>query len=265
MASFDWVKNLDFSKPFDISIPLSNGENNPRAFGISHPVFSAFQGKNFVGDVSKGGACNVTNIFFSPHGNGTHTECFGHLGIGAENQVFREGFGVQDCFKIRDAISVFWFKALLITVQPSIVEQGSVQRYIYKSDIENSLIGSMSGIKPEALIVRTLPNNLDKLSCDYTNLNPPAFDPEALEFLCDQSILHLITDLPSVDPENDGGSLAAHKKFWGENYAARYNATITELAYVPNCIPDGFYGLNLMLCNLETEVSPSRPVLYPYL
>lgn len=81
---------------------------------------------------------------------------------------------------------------------------------------------------------------------------------------------HLIVDLPSVDKEKDNGELLAHKAFWNVkniqnlNSDARLQATITELAFVPNTVPDGNYLLNLQIVSFENDATPSKPVLYKF-
>jgi hypothetical protein len=46
-------------------------------------------------------------------------------------------------------------------------------------------------------------------------------------------IKQLLIDLPSMDREDDGGKLLAHRAFWNYPSAPRINSTITELIYVP--------------------------------
>ena len=43
--------------------------------------------EGFTGSVAEGGSVNFRNIAFNPHGNGTHTECLGHI---TEHVLFRE-------------------------------------------------------------------------------------------------------------------------------------------------------------------------------
>jgi hypothetical protein len=81
-------------------------------------------------------------------------------------------------------------------------------------------------------------------------------------WLAQQGIKHLLIDLPSVDPEEDGGRLSAHHAFWNYPQQPRLDATITEMVYVPSTIADGLYVLNLQIAPLETDASPSKPVLY---
>jgi hypothetical protein len=72
----------------------------------------------------------------------------------------------------------------------------------------------------------------------------------------------LLVDLPSVDPEMDEGKLAAHHAYWNYPLSPRWDATITEMVFVDDAIKDGMYLLNLQIASLESDASPSKPVLY---
>jgi len=119
--------------------------------------------------------------------------------------------------------------------------------------------------KVEALVVRTLPNSVAKRKRQYSGTNPCYFEPEALAWLNEIGVLHLLTDQPSVDREEDGGLLLAHHAFWGYPHATRLEATITEMAFISDEIGDGDYLLNLMIASFVNDASPSKPVLYPLL
>ena len=80
--------------------------------------------------------------------------------------------------------------------------------------------------------------------------------------MVEQGVRHLLVDLPSVDREEDGGKLLAHKAFWQYPDNIRENCTITELIYADNIIKDGLYLLNIQIASFEIDVSPSKPVLY---
>jgi len=77
--------------------------------------------------------------------------------------------------------------------------------------------------------------------------------------MVDQGIEHLLIDLPSIDPEVDGGALAAHRALWTEDGRHR---TITELIRVPTSLTDGLYLLNLQVAAFENDAAPSRPVVF---
>jgi kynurenine formamidase len=238
---------IDLSKPIDISIPLSNTNENPIAWYIEKPVIEPVKFGDWIGKVSEGSSTNFNNIFFNPHGHGTHTECLGH--------ITHEFFSINQCLK------QFFFFAELISIEPAISDNDLI---ITKDHIENLLNGKL----PEALIIRTLPNSDAKKSKNYSNSNPAYLTEEAAIYIREIGIQHLLIDLPSVDREEDEGKLLAHKAFWNIkntknlNEDARLNCTITELIYVENQIADGNYILNLQIASFENDASPSKPILY---
>lgn len=242
---------VDFSKPIDISITLTNTDENPIAWYIEKPEIEPVRFGDWVGKVSEGSSStNFNNIFFNPHGHGTHTECLGHI--------------TKEFYSINDTLKTFFFTAELISVTPEIQGEDLV---ITKNQIEKALEGK----SPEAIVIRTLPNLSEKLSKKYSNTNPPYLDENAAIFLCESGVKHLLIDLPSVDKEKDEGKLLAHKAFWNVknvnvlNEDARLDATITELIYVKDEISDGSYLLNLQIASFENDASPSKPVLYEIL
>ena len=233
---------FDLSKPFDISIPLAEGVDVVNAFYAPYLLIEPVRAGNFVGDVRQGGAVNFKNVTFNPHGNGTHTECVGHISPNGEtlNQELRS----------------FFFVASLISIYPQLMPNGD--RVITKQQMEEALWG----IQTQALIIRTLPNDSHKLNRNYSGTNPPYLHHEAAQLIAEREIDHLLIDLPSVDREEDGGQLLAHKAYWQYPEKPRTGATITELIYVPDTLKDGVYLLNLMITSLELDASPSKPVLY---
>ena len=239
---------IDLSKPIDISIPLINSDENPIAWYIEKPVIEPVVFGDWIGKVSEGkSSTNFNNIFFNPHGHGTHTECLGHI--------------TNDFYSINQSLKQFFFFAELITVQP---EKFGEDLVITREHIAALLSES----KPEAIIIRTLPNQKDKKSRKYSNTNPPYLSEDAALFIRESEIQHLLIDLPSVDKEHDEGRLLAHKAFWNVkdtlhlNLDARLNATITEMIFVPDEIEDGNYILNLQIASFENDASPSKPILY---
>ena len=232
----------DLSQPIDISIPLRVGETNVNAW-YSEPVkMEPVKTDQFIGDVNQGGSVNFRNIFFNPHGNGTHTECVGHIS--------RENITINNCLK------KFHFLALLITIKPEELTNGD--RVITAIQVSEAI----KDPTPEALIIRTLPNESAKKDKHYSNTNPPYLQAEAAELIHKKNIEHLLIDLPSVDREFDEGKLASHHIFWQYPNDVRLKRTITELIYVPDTVKDGIYLLNLQISSFENDASPSKPILY---
>ncbi len=244
---------IDLSKPIDISIPLTNTDENPIAWYIDKPVIEPVVFGDWIGKVSEGkSSTNFNNIFFNPHGHGTHTECLGHI--------------TREFYSINQVLKQFFFSAELVSVVPEVRGEDLV---ITKDQIEEALGSSNRNNRAaEAIVIRTLPNFKIKKSLNYSNTNPPYLDEAAARFICELGIQHLLIDLPSVDKEHDDGKLLAHKAFWNVkdvsnlNVDARLESTITEMIFVGDEVEDGSYVLNLQIASFENDASPSKPVLY---
>ena len=96
---------IDLYQPIDISIPLSNDKNCTSAWYIEPMKLEPVTNGSWIGDVNKGGAVNFRNITFNPHGNGTHTECVGHIS--------KEFVTINKCLK------QFMFLAEVVTLLPT--------------------------------------------------------------------------------------------------------------------------------------------------
>lgn len=230
-------------QPIDISLPIKNTPDNTRAWFVPVPKIEPVMENGFIGDVNKGGAVNFKNVTFNPHGNGTHTECVGHIS--------KEKYSINDC------LQNYFFIATLISVTPQNINGDQV---ITQKVLANAFT---TQIKPNALIIRTLPNTEKKKNCDYSGTNPPYLSTDAVTFILEQQIDHVLVDVPSFDKENDGGKVAAHHLFWNYPKQPKIHRTITELVYVPNNVVDGDYFLNLMVAAFDLDATPSKPILYP--
>lgn len=242
----------DLSKPLDISLSTGPLGDNPNAYSINEASFNPIRVGDFIGSIAMGGSANCEVLTLCAHGNATHTECVGHI---TKNRIV-----------LGDVLKQFWFSAQLISMTLSdrgFVSLGDANQW--------NLLGC------DALVVRSLPNGKDKRSQNWSGNEPPYFTPDALAYLRDLGIQHLLTDFPSVDPESDEGKLQAHHEWWGLPQRSmagitetiplqhpRFSSTITELIFVPDSLFDGVYMLNLQIPNLCTDAVPSRPVLYAW-
>ncbi len=241
---------VDLSRGHNISIPLSSV--GPRAWYVDPLRISPVINRQFTGSVKLGGAVNFNDIHFNPHGHGTHTESVGHIS--------------RELISVNQVLEKYFFISQLITITPIVVAEDS--GWIKKGDriITSSLIKSQLGeMRPEALVIRTFPNLAEKLHQNYSSSNFPYFSEDALAFLAEINVEHLLVDLPSVDREEDGGLLKAHHAFWKYPGESRKHCTISEFVFVKDEIVDGTYLLNLQVAPFENDASPSRPVLYSLL
>lgn len=238
---------IDFAEPKDISLSLTDKENNPRAWYVEKPNFETVINENFVGSINLGGSVNFRNLFFNPHAHGTHTECLGHI--------------TQEVYSVNQHLKKFFFHCLVLSVTPEVLmneKYGHEDRVITRQCFQNLALS-----KPiEALAIRTLPNHEDKKHKNYSNTNPAYLDSSCYDLFDEMGIQHLLIDLPSIDREDDGGELAGHHRFWNVPTDPQFHKTITELIFINNNIADGEYLLELQMAPIENDASPSRPVLY---
>lgn len=235
--------SADLNQGVSLALGFGPDAENPNAFHIAPAVLEPIRVGTFVGAVSEGGSANCEVVTYCAHGNGTHTECVGHL--------THERYHVFEALKQSNLI------AQVVTV--TLKEEESGRSYIPASAFAQVQFHPHA----QALIVRTTPNSLDKKSRSWSGNEPPYFSIEAMQHIVEAGFEHLLTDLPSVDPEEDAGALAAHRIWWQYPQSTRQHATITELIFVPNEVPDGLCFLQLILPKIHSDAVPSNPIIYP--
>lgn len=255
---------VDVTRGVSLAIPLDPHGAQPAHFGAPAARAEPLATGGFVGDTRAGGSCNCESVTLVPHCNGTHTEGPGH--------VTRERLSVHG-----SAMRPL-YRAALVSVQPEDAAASDEtsdpppqagDRLITARALLPAL-AAIDAWQSEALVVRTLPNGADKRVRDWMAPPlPPYFTLEAMALLVTRGVRHLLTDLPSVDRLFDNGRLAGHRVFFGlppdSRSAAdvgRPDATVTEMIFVPDTLPDACYALSLQLAAWVSDATPSRPVLY---
>lgn len=235
------ISQILLQNPIPIYTTISREKGqNPNCYFIEEPQFEPYRSDGFIASVAQGGSVNCEYIRFCAHGNGTHTECFGH--------VSKEFYSVQNV-KIP-----FLMLAQVITVP-------FLGNKVYDVPFSNTHAAS-------ALILRvTVSEDLKQTkNYNYSGKNPPSINPNFILRLKERGIQHLLTNLPSIDPEDDNGELIAHLAFWGmknrESIPLYPNDTITEFCYIPTQVQDGLYWLHLGLSPFESDAVPSMPILF---
>jgi len=235
-----------------------------RCFSAPAAMSRALQTADFTGRVDRGGSCNCSVLTLTPHANGTHTECVGHL--------------TEQAVDAHRVIPQRLLIAALLTVEPEIAgdsSEGSSPQprpgdlLITRKAIEQAWPApAMARLSGRGAVIRTMPNGRDKFVEDSESA--PFLTREAATWLVGRGIEHLVLDVPSADRSSDGGALTAHRIFFGLPpgstslaEAARRDCTITELAYADDAIADGWYFLSLQAPAIAGDAVPSRPVLYP--
>lgn len=253
----------DTSDPVIISIPLNFNNDQPNTYNVSKASSSAYEADGFIGDTRRGGGCNFEEYKLITHCNGTHTECVGHIS--------------DERISVSKILKDSFFPATLITLEP---EKASATADTYIPSMKGSDIIITKNILEEklrnadknflnAVIIRTLPNDRSKLTRNYMTDLPPYFSIEAMQYISNLNVHHLLLDIPSVDRTFDEGKLTAHHIFWNVPHGSHdvdktdhSVKTITEMIYAGDDIKDGVYLLNIQIPDFMADAAPSRVMLY---
>ncbi|PRP87046.1 hypothetical protein PROFUN_04782 [Planoprotostelium fungivorum] len=186
---------VDTQQPIDLSLPVNSNEDQLSAFYLPSATFKAFEAGSYIGDVRRGGSTNCEEVKFCPHGNGTHTECVGH--------ITKRRIAVDQVIRGRCSL----VPALLITVSPETISSSGDEYGAAHSD-DDKVISSRSvraafeqtivdGFIPRAIVIRTTPNGEPKRTGKYSGNNPPYLTPATAQYLSkDLNVEHLLLDLP---------------------------------------------------------------------
>src|SRR5690554_1294229 len=158
---------VDLSNPLNISLPLNHRDIGPNCFQA--PPYNArpVRSGDFVGSTDYGSPVNFYTMQLTLHGNGTHTECLGHINVEFQ--------------KINEQLKSYHFIAELIDIYPQLTEDGD--RVITAEAIEALWSGDRD---TTALVIRTYPNPQAKKQKQYTGTNPPYFTVEAIAYIVSQ-------------------------------------------------------------------------------
>jgi hypothetical protein len=261
--------HYDAGRPVSLAAPLDFAGGGAAWFPAPPPRSEALQAGGFTGCVATGASCNGSTVHFTPHCDGTHTECVGHLTL--------EHLDARDC------LPPGLLPALLLQVATEVMgPQGAPSgegsrpvpldgdRLVTCAALAAAwpeplrALGRPLPVAPRALLLRTGPGHSAEV--------PAYLTLAATEWLVERGIEHLLVELPSVDRVVDDGQLAAHRVFFGLPpgscslaAATRSQCTITELAVIPATLAQGFGLLALQAPALAGDALPSRPLWHPLL
>ncbi|MBS0396098.1 MAG: cyclase family protein, partial [Proteobacteria bacterium] len=193
--------SADLSDPLSLAMPVDFDGVQPNHFGAPRAHAQPLEAVDFVGDVRAGGTVNCERLSLTPHCNGTHTECVGHLTSDriAVHEVLRGGLAVTRLVSVRPV-------AAGDCGEQADPEADAGEAVITAAALARAL-ATLPG-ESEALVVRTLPNDAGKLGRRYTGAAPaPYFTAEAAALVVESGVRHLVVDLPSLDRAQDRGRL----------------------------------------------------------
>lgn len=246
--------------PIDLAIGLNFHGPQPNTYGVPRAEAAAFEGGGFVGDVRRGGSVNFETYRLTPHCNGTHTECVGHI--------------TEQRLAVHHWLASSWLMATVASVAPvaaTLVEETYDPPLVQDDQVitRTRLEAACPTLDTPALVLRTLPNSPLKLGRDYLAEPSAFFTLQAMQWIAERGVKHLLVDLPSVDRLADEGKLRNHRTFWGMEPGQQQvdpadppRGTITELIFVPDQVADGRYLLELQIAPFLSDAAPSRPRLF---
>lgn len=233
------------------------------AFNLS-PVTSKtveFEGQ-FIGDVKRGGSCNVDTLQYVPHGI-THLETSAHILSPDAGPPTVKDIPLENLSGI----------VYLMDLSHLGTKEGeSVPWEVVREKLEKiTLPISMLALKTHASM---LPQAYDFSGKDFLSLAPETaggihdyrfpLKPGKDVF---NRIDCLILDLPSIDPESDGGKLLAHRKFFGLPLSGvevedREKRALVELAWFGR-LEEGYYYAEITPPRFETHAVSTGIVFRP--
>lgn len=247
---------VDFGAAVSLALTLDFAQPHPRHFGAPAATTEAFRAGSFEGDVTRGASCNCRRVTLIPHCNGTHTESASHLTV--EQRPLHE------------LLPAGPLPALLLTV-PAVPADASDEDSIPAPQAADRLItraallsawSRHASARPVVLLLRT--------GTSWNDEAPPFLSQQLAQELAARDVMHLVTDLPSVDRLEDEGRLTAHRLFFGLPPgstrladAMRAAATITELASFPAALADGPCAVQIQIPAWSGDAVPSRPLYLP--
>ena len=225
------IDNKTFSVPLadgiEISRPIYRA-GNVKAYFVDPVQFRTYTKNNFLASTALGASVNCEYFTLNPHGQSTHIECFGHI----SKSAFHLHMSMPKSFYLVQLVDVVCNsknKLILQEVETNI--DGLICRY-YKDEAPLNLFSG----------------------ADIPSFSPAIFEKHNWEIF--------VTDMPSIDPENDDGKLLAHKAFWW-NESQREKQYIVELAKIPSNLNEGLYLLEVQCLNIQSDASPARLIVYP--
>ena len=224
----------------------------------------------FIGDVEQGGSCNVDILHLSPH-KLTHLQ--------TETHIISEGTNISDLGLIEGFALVVDLSGWMGLEKDETLDSNgrkstnsiSVAQLQYAVD---EAIGQV--LSPEQrfnlLAIKTR-LSLDREDTDYTGRDPLHLEPEVAQFIHDyheivgnpgRQIQTLILDLPSIDREDDGGLLLAHRNYFGikDGKSQGEKRSLVEFAYLRG-LETGLYYCQIHPYPIQTNAIIVNPVFYP--
>lgn len=209
----------------------------------------------FLGDVRRGGSCNVDILKYAAHGL-THLETSAHILSPDANPPTVKDIPLETLSGIVYLIDL----SHLGTKQGELVPWEAIRAKLER----NRLPISMLALKTRASL---LPQDYDFSGKDFLSVAPETAKGIHDYRLTDSRIDCLILDIPSIDPEKDGGKLLAHRNFFGLPAAGidvvdTEKRALVELAWFSG-LKEGYYYALITPPRFQTDAVATGIIFQP--
>lgn len=248
-----WLSRTAWASATSLSLPARREPHGTEAYGLHGLRITPTRAGDWIGRRDQGASVNCDDVTLCAHSGVTHTECARHVG--------------DLDLQIHEVAPLQLLRALLLDIAPTRRPDGA--SVISDASLQHAWASALGGLPADttldAIVVRSRPSD-EPPHRVWSNTDPPYFEPDAISTLVARDVQHIITDLPSLDPEVDAGALICHRAFFGLSPSRperQRRATITELAWVPASLSQGPGLLRLDVVEWPSDAAPSRPVFYP--
>ncbi len=232
----------------NVSRTIDPNTSSSGAFYLDQPSAETveFPGQ-FIGDVDRGGSCNVSYLTFCPH-NVTHIETSAH--------VLSPECSPPTVADLENAALI----GRVFLIDLSYLDTS----YNAKIDMEH--------VKPHLdtltqqinfVAIKTKSSDLPE-TFDFSGRGFMALSQKAGQYLHDfksqgHPMAGLVLDLPSIDQESDEGKLLAHRAWFGLPMTGHVaddqeKRSLVELAYF-NKLTQGYYNIHISPPNFRTDAA----------
>ena len=201
----------DTSQPISLAHQIVPNETpTVSAFYLSPAKSTPIEAGDFIGDTRRGGSVNCEVLEIAPHGNGTHTEGVGHI--------------TKERIPVTNALPAPLMLTVLLDVKPVRLKD-TKETYSGNQAADDQVITAKAleqqwqrvnvfKMSPPALLIRACSDFFKDSDAQFSGKNPPYFTDEAMHWVRAMGATHLLTDVPSIDREDDGGGVTGHRIFW---------------------------------------------------
>ena len=274
--------DVDLSKGISIARPLDVHAVGDGGFDLQNVQTQSvpFCDGDFVGDVQRGGSCNVEVLKLNAHCAGTHTESLLHL-LDPQH---------RNDHAIAQHAPCGMLVAALLSVPTNtgadvasdgesyhppfddtdeVVSAAAMQQSLkaFRS-IDPKLELAWRNSDRKALVIRIQAKSSANVAPFTFGDQAPFFSRQAIELINQIGVQHLLVEFASIDRMNDQGRLSNHHCFWNVDRQTKSlsqawpEKTVTEMIQLTPALADGVYLLDLQIPALMSDACISRPLLY---